>query len=205
MIGAITNDGATVVASNGAMANAGADVTFTLTEVPTITSVITLDKFGEGRREIDVFSAYPNATLKQSLDLAGEDWVGYIGSYVFTGLQPLTNYNYTLVQGANNYSGSFYTNTSDKAAKFSLAFASCYTPANMVFGSQNPATEGIDTGFSFDFLDWYIDNTEFPLLSLIFMDDIYYADGNFGFSAEVRNEYGKQNERIGFGPNYMSE
>lgn len=133
---------------------------------------------------IDMTTAFGNDRNADGAgaDIAGDTHVCYIGSQIITGLEPLTSYSWTVTQGENSDSGNHRTSTTSKATKIAVALATCFN-----------LTDSVDAN-GWAFLRQYIDNAENPpLLAVLHVDDICYADGAFsGIQANAFNSQGKE-------------
>lgn len=115
-------------------------------------------------------------------DANGDTHACYFATQTIIGLTAFTNISWSLVQGSNTDSGSFYTAPDVKNSKFSLCTGTCF----------NSGGNWGDEVSAWDLLRDYIDNNpEFPMLACLFSDDIYYADGAFSASANAENAQGK--------------
>ena len=117
-----------------------------------------------------------------SADIAGDTHACYFTTQAVTGLTEDTVYPWTITQGVGSDSGQFKTSNSSKAAKFSIALPTCFNPNN---ADENGTT-------AYDFLQTYMQTTEYPMLAMVHADDIYYADGFFGANATDFNSQGKE-------------
>lgn len=131
-------------------------VTFVALSLVSGNVTITLSPSGSGEITMNQVG-----TDRGSAGPDGLTYFGYAGSATITGLSAFTRYTYTATQGTETVTGSFYTAPND-TDNFAVSFTTCFA---------RTATDNM----AWDFLEWYRQNGDLPLIANVHVDDVCYA------------------------------
>jgi len=107
-----------------------------------------------------------------SADDAGVTYAGYRGTQVISGITAFQAYAWSATQSGITYSGTQYPAPQHKGQDFAVGYGTCFGPS--------ATDDEQDTAWTF--LNWYRQHGSLPYINTFFIDDIYYADGNFSYT-----------------------